>query len=618
MKYSFLGNKIFPNKLLTATRRVWRSGRPLFVGRTQITGLILIFCTCLGARVLAQSFDLKVPAGGKVSAGVIHGLESGSVEAIVLMRSQADVGFAARLRGKEAKGAFVFAHLQAHAHRAQAALMEQLKRKNIPYRPLFIVNAIYLPSLNAGDCAWIASRQDVAAILPNPVVGVPPLVEDASLSLRQGVEWGLAKIEAPAVWAMGFKGQGVVIGGQDTGFDWRHPTMMRQYKGWLRDTLAEHNYHWHDAISALSPLNKEGVNPCGLRLSVPCDDNAHGTHTMGTMVGDDGQGNQIGVAPDARWIGCRNMERGYGSPFTYLECFQWFLAPFDLNGSRPDPARAPDVINNSWYCATEEGCNPSNYVLLELAVNNLRAAGVFVVISAGNAGSGCQTITNPPAIVPAGFAVGASQANDSIAGFSSRGPVSYDNRVFVKPDVVAPGVGVRSAIPGLKYATLSGTSMAGPHVAGTVALMISANPSLRGEVGLLEDILEKTAQPLRSPLDCGGIAGSAIPNPVYGFGRINALAAVKAAIQQVTSTPARLEDEGFRVFPNPAQGQIALELKERNMPAGFTLLDAWGRPVFQRTVHPGDGTLVILDLSGLPPGFYCYRFLGASGKLVLH
>lgn len=617
MKYSFSCNKIFPNKLLTATDTTWGFEKMLLrIVKRQ--GLMLILCLGLRPDGLTQSVDLKVPEGGKVSSGVFQGLKKGPVEAIVLMRSQADVGFAARLRGKEAKGAFVFAHLQAHARRVQAGLVEQLRRKNIPHRPLFIVNAVYLPSMGAVDCDWIASRQDVVAILPNPVVEVPPFVEDASLSLRQGVEWGLAKIEAPAAWDMGFRGQGVVIGGQDTGFDWKHPTMMRQYKGWLRDTLAEHNYHWHDAVSTLSPLNKEGVNPCGLRSSIPCDDNAHGTHTMGTMIGDDGQGNQIGVAPDAKWIGCRNMERGYGSPFTYLECFQWFLAPFDLNGARPDPARAPDVINNSWYCATEEGCNPSNFILLEQAVNNLRAAGIFVVISAGNAGPGCQTINSPPAIFPAGFAVGASQANDSIAGFSSRGPVRYDNRVLMKPDVVAPGVGVRSAIPGSKYASLSGTSMAGPHVAGVIALMLSANPSLRGEVGLLEDILKKTAQPLRSPLDCDGMPGNAVPNPIYGFGRINALAAVKAAVQQVTSTPGRLEDEGFRIFPNPTQGEIAIELKERNISASFILFDIWGRPVLRRIIHPGDGMLVVLDLGGLPPGFYCYRFLGASGKLLLH
>jgi len=339
---------------------------------------------------------------------------------------------------------------------------------------------------------------------------------------------------------------------------------------------------------------------------------------MGTMIGDDGKGNQIGAAPGAKWIGCRNMERGYGSPFTYLECFQWFLAPTDLAGSKPDPARAPDVINNSWYCATEEGCNPTNYILLEEAVNRVRAAGIFVAISAGNSGPACQTISGPPAIFPSGFAVGASQANDSIAGFSSRGPVTYGNRVFIKPDVVAPGVGVRSAIPGGGFASFNGTSMAGPHVAGTVALMISANPALRGEVGLLEEPLKKTAQQLPSTISCSGMPGDSIPNPVYGFGRINALAAVKAAIQQVTSVPEYLQEQEIRVFPNPAQRQIALETMPLELPAIFTLFDASGRPVLQQKLLPSAGTLVIVNLPNLTPGFYFYRFRGSSGKLVIN
>jgi serine protease AprX len=614
MKISFLYNKILKNPRFAISKA---EKKPFSISFFRIIPLTAALCTLLIEFPHAQPQGIPALKGGKIDPALARAMETGPADAWVLLQAQADLSLAARLKGKQAKGTYVFSQLQAMAKQTQSGIIGYLNRKNIPHHPLFIVNAIRVPALHAADCAVLAARADVAAVLHNGVIQATPLEHEVSIGLRQGIEWGLAKIQVPAVWAMGVSGQGVVIGGQDTGYDWQHPTVIRQYKGWLRDTTANHNYHWHDAISTLSPLNKQGTNPCGLRSTVPCDDNAHGTHTMGTMVGDDGMGNQIGVAPGAKWIGCRNMERGYGSPFTYLECFQWFLAPTELAGGRPDPTRAPDIINNSWYCAPEEGCNPSNFILLEQAVNNLRAAGIFIAISATNSGPACQTITGPPAIFPSGFAIGASQANDSIANFSSRGPVVYNNRVYIKPDVVAPGVGVRSAIPGGKFATFNGTSMASPHVAGTVALMISANPALRGEVALLEEILKKTAVPLRTSVVCGGIPGDTIPNPVYGHGRINALAAVQAAMQQVTSVSEYPDAGGVRIFPNPAQQQIALETAPFKLPVTFTLFDAWGRPVFQRRLLPTEGTLILLDLPRLAPGFYFYRFQGASGKLII-
>lgn len=122
------------------------------------------------------------------------------------------------------------------------------------------------------------------------------------------MEWNLQLVGADQVWALGATGQGVVIGGQDTGYDWDHPALIEQYRGW--DGLsADHNYNWHDAIHSNS-----GFNDCGADSPEPCDDNRHGTHTMGTMVGDDGAGNQVGMAPGAEWIGCRNMDEGVGTP----------------------------------------------------------------------------------------------------------------------------------------------------------------------------------------------------------------------------------------------------------------------------------------------------------------
>ena len=191
-----------------------------------------------------------------------------------------------------------------------------------------------------------------------------------------GIEWNIQKVHAPEVWAHGFTGQGAVIGGQDTGYQWNHPALVNHYRG-NSGIIVNHNYNWHDAIHS-------GGGSCGFNLPVPCDDYGHGTHTMGTMVGDDGLGNQIGMAPGARWIGCRNMNVGVGTPATYSECYQWFIAPTDLNNLNPRPDLAPDVINNSWGCPPSEGCTDPNVLLT--VVNSVRAAGILTAHSAGNSG----------------------------------------------------------------------------------------------------------------------------------------------------------------------------------------------------------------------------------------
>ena len=250
---------------------------------------------------------------------------------------------------------------------------------------------------------------------------------------------------------------------------------------------------------------------------------------MGTMVG----GNdtlKIGVAPDAKWIACRNMDRGYGSPVTYTECYEWFLAPTDINGQNPDPTRSPHVINNSWGCPPNEGCNLDNFFMMETVINNLTAAGTVVVVSAGNDGSSCGTISNPSAIFENSFAVGASREDDTKAGFSSIGPVLVDSSYRIKPDVVAPGVNVLSIDHQGGFNSWGGTSMAGPHVAGAVALIISANPDLAGQVDVIKDILKSTAVTLVDDAVCGDISSMDVPNFYYGYGRIDALAAVEMAM----------------------------------------------------------------------------------------
>lgn len=492
-------------------------------------GIVHFISLALIAMLLPQNLYSQTDWVQKIAPSILQAAsDEGTADFIILLMEQAEVSEARFLPLKEDKGRFVFQKLSETAERTQGRLLKILRQHQAPHQSFWIVNAIQAKG-GLELLQTLAKLPEVALIQPNTSLRFqePERPLDAG---SRAITWGIDYINADDVWALGYTGQGTVIGGQDTGYKWDHAALKLKYRGWDNNTqTADHNYNWHDAIHQVDPHNT-GPNPCGLDLTEPCDDNNHGTHTMGTMTGDDGAANQIGVAPDAKWIGCRNMERGWGMLSTYMECFQWLLAPTDLNNQNANSSLAPDVINNSWYCPESEGCQPSDYPTMEAVVNNLRSAGVVVVASAGNSGSSCATISYPPAIFQGSFSVGATDINGQIASFSSRGPTTYNGSTYIKPNVSAPGVNVYSSIANGGYASFNGTSMAGPHVAGVVALIISANPSLAGQVSQIEDILESTATGKTTTQDCGSTPGSQIPNNTFGYGIINALAAVNQAL----------------------------------------------------------------------------------------
>lgn len=406
---------------------------------------------------------------------------------------------------------------------SQRRILHVLAERGIPARPYWIVDAIHVQATKE-DIDWLSAQPEIREIVPNHVLrqSEPQPLPIARVKQDSSVTSGVQQIHAPEVWAMGFLGQGVVIANQDSGIEWEHPALRAAYRGW-DGAKADHKYQWHDAITS------GNHDKCELSSLVPCDDNGHGTHTMGTMVGDDGLDNKIGVAPDARWIGCRNMNQGVGSVATYLDCFQWLLAPTNLDGGNPTPALAPHIINNSWGCPPSEGC--AEVGLLEEAVDTAYSAGIFVVAAAGNSGDSCSSISTPPAIYQHAFTVGATDPVGIIAPFSSRGPVNIDGSERLKPDVTAPGVWIRSAYLEGSYIHMGGTSMAGPHVAGIAALMMSANPALIGNPARVAQLIRKTAVPAFAPQDCGAWSGQKIPNAACGYGRLDGLAAVVAAIE---------------------------------------------------------------------------------------
>ncbi|MGE5689100.1 MAG: S8 family serine peptidase [Pseudomonadota bacterium] len=421
--------------------------------------------------------------------------------------------------------------LRRQARVAQAPLIARLRRLGVPFRSYWLANVVALRA-DRSLVQALARRDDVSAVVPDAAVRERLEPVRRTAARRTAIEWGVEKIGAPVVWARGVEGQEIVVGVPDSGFEWEHPALRAQYRGTGADGAVVHDYNWHDAVHA--DIDGNGANPCGFSTRAPCDDDGHGTFAAGLAVGRDG-GEEIGVAPRARLVGCRTMDNGVGRPSTYLECLQFFLAPTDLTGSNPDPSRRVDVVSNSWVCPPDEGCDA---LVLQPAVDAMRAAGIFMAAAAGNDGPACASIRYPPPIYDGVFTVGNAQADDTIRASSSRGPVTVDGSGRPKPDVVAPGTNVMSARPGGTYGTGSGTSFASPHVAGAVALLWSAFPSLRHDVDRTERLLRESAVPIRTTDGCGGDALTQVPNETYGSGRIQVEAAYERAAAEAPDTTA--------------------------------------------------------------------------------
>src|SRR5438477_6254230 len=517
----------------TASKNGFFTFRVLIVVLLCFAGVMIVLFA-LG-KASAQPRTASAPTN-KIAPEVLADTVDGkSASVLILLAEQADVSAGSGMRDQDARGWFVYNTLIQHAARTQSGIRNLLNSRGITYQSFWVVNMI-VANADRALVEALAVRPDVARVDSNRPTR---WIEDPSIanlgvtpSNPSAVEWGVQDVNAPQVWAMGFTGQGIVIGNQDTGMRWTHNALKPHYRGW-NGVTADHNYNWHDSI------HDSVGNPCGNDSPFPCDDLGHGTHTTGTTSGDDGTGNQIGVAPGAKWIGCRNMDQNNGTPARYTECFQFFIAPTDLNGQNPDPALRPHVINDSWTCPVSEGCTTGEE--LRIIVENTQAAGIFVEASAGNSGSACSTVSDPPAIYEASFSTGAIDITNTLASFSSRGPVTRDGSNRLKPNISGPGVNVRSSYftSDTTYANLSGTSMGGPHVVGTVALLWAARPQLQRDIANTTSVLQTTANPaatLTPPPTCGRTPSTDCPNNSFGYGRVDALAAVNS-VPQGSPTP---------------------------------------------------------------------------------
>ncbi|MCW2960684.1 MAG: peptidase [Thermoleophilia bacterium] len=354
----------------------------------------------------------------------------------------------------------------------------------------------------------ITRDREVRLIDPIDVKSTDRVLMEFSDVTPNAIEWNVDRVKAPQVWEQGFKGQGITVGIVDTGADVAHPALKNAYRGTKADGTFDHNYNFFDAIAA----KKEAY-----------DDNSHGTHVAGTVLGRTPEGYTTGVAPEAKFIASKILSgSGNGTLQGVIKGLEWMLAPTDSEGKNADPSKAPDIISNSW--GTSNGKDTTFKNLL----NAFLAAGIEPVFAAGNSGPRAGSLGSPGSY-PEVISVGATDKADKVASFSSRGPSPIKDAAGSdkKPDISAPGHQITSSFPGGKWGTISGTSMATPAVSGVIALILSKYKDLT------HDEVVKAITTSATDIDAAGYDYNS------GHGLINAEAALKAADALVAARPAK-------------------------------------------------------------------------------
>ncbi len=424
----------------------------------------------------------------------------GQANLFVVFREQADLSAAYGMSWEE-RGDYVYQTLSEVAQRSQARVREALDARRIPYTSYPINNSIYIPNAPQVLADHLISYAEIDHLRLERFQPLPePIASDIDqFALNATTAWGLTDTKATSVWGLGYQGAGIKVANIDTGVQYNHPALDQAY---ACPSNVGSSACWYD--------------PTNTYPSAPGDNNGHGTHTMGTMVGDDDSTLTyiVGVAPAATWIACKGCATNSCSDSALTACANWILQPGGNTANRPN------VVNNSWG-----GGGGDNWYLSY--VNAWRAAGIFPAFSAGNSGSACSTLGSPGDYQES-FSTAAHDSGRTIASFSSRGPSSFGHDPYTKPNISAPGVSVCSSVPGSSYScSYSGTSMASPHTAGVVALIWEACPSLKGNIDGTFQLLQNYADPAPAG-NCGAPGDGG--NYTYGYGYLNVLAAVNACV----------------------------------------------------------------------------------------
>ncbi|MCX4548041.1 S8 family serine peptidase [Streptomyces sp. NBC_01500] len=489
--------------------------------------------------------------------------KAGDASFFVVLKDQADLSGAREKRTHAARAKAAYGALTAHARSSQKSINAFLDKAKVGHQDYWIANAVKV----TGDqdlVNQLAKRSDVASIVKEQHYKLDDIetadnkvtksrTDSSATGDNDTPEWGVADIKADQVWKQyDVRGEGIVIANVDSGVQYDHPDLVGNYRGNNGDGTFTHDYNWYDP-----------TGQCGTS-GVPCDNNGHGTHTMGTMVGKNG----IGVAPNAKWIAAKGCETSSCSDESLLAAGQWILAPTDHNGQNPRPDMAPNIVNNSWG-----GGNTTFYQDIVEAWNS---AGIFEAFAAGNDGDGvtCSTTKAPGAQAPS-YGVGAYDSTGKIASFSGFGPSLVDGSA--KPNISAPGVNVESTWPGSSYNVENGTSMATPHVAGSVALLWSAAPSLIGNIDETRDLLDEGATDV-DDTHCGGTAGM---NNVWGEGKLDILASVDKAPHTAGTVTGKVTDKAT------GAALSGVTVKAANAASGTRTVTSGADGTYRLSLNPG-------------------------------
>lgn len=490
------------------------------------TVFMILICLLAQAKPIAASNQVQ-PQKPEVEAALLAQLNrSESVGYLIYFREKADLSAAYTMRWQE-RGNYVYNTLQQTANASQKAVRTYLDQAGVAYQAFWIQNVIAVDA---------SSRSAFNRLLDFPEIEIlrarrdPQLYEQEATQPADGfaraLEANLVQIQADAVWGLGYTGAGITVASIDTGVRYTHQALVNQYRGNLGGGVFVHDYNWFDPY---------------MFSTQPMDVHSHGSHTMGSMVGDDRSGNRIGVAPEAKWIACKGFNPA-ATDAGLLACGQFILAPTRTDGSQPNPDMRPQLVNNSWG-----DCGRSYDDWYEATIDAWLAAGIYPLFANGNASNcgysyppGLNTVGNPARSHHVTAVGSTGTSNGAYATHANWGPTDDLDTLnaagypTIKPQVVAPGVAIRSAGNGsdATYLLMNGTSMSTPHVAGVVALMWQAAPCLLGNYALTETLLMETATPIPYASGNGDEGLDDIPNHATGWGEVNALAAVQAGMNQ--------------------------------------------------------------------------------------
>jgi subtilisin family serine protease len=527
----------------------------------------------LALAATAATALTAVPAA-HAAARVDAAAQAAQADVLVVLRRQAAPAPVAGA-DRAARLAAVIRALRKHADGEQRRLVALLAIRRLQgrvsrVRPFWIFNGLEVVA-DPDVIAELAALPEVAEIRPNATIAAP------SAAAAAGPEWNVERVNAPALWNAGWRGQGVVVANMDTGVDATHPDLASRWRGGANS--------WFD--------------PNGEHPTTPTDVSGHGTWTMGAMVGGDAGGTAVGVAPDSRWIAVKLFnDRGTATTAGIHAGFQWLLDP----DGDPGTADAPNVVNNSWTMSNA-GCD----LAFQADLRALRAAGILPVFSAGNGGALTGGTSLSPANNPEAFAVGDTDSGDLIDPGSSRGPSSCAGAVY--PAITAPGVNIRTTDLYGFYNTVTGSSMAAPHAAGALALLLGRFPGTSAD--------RQAAALQNGAVDLGAPG----PDNDYGAGRLDA----RAAYEWLATAP------DFTLAATPGSATTAaggsasytLDLGSINGFSGDVALTLTGLSASQgsaafapATVAGGAGSsrLTIATAATLAPGTYPLTITAASGS----